>query len=158
MQSVSSRIWNRVAVSISYDDNHYTTGTHVPMGGFDSAQIADLVGLYILNTLNKIVDPKQIGLYYDDGILYTSNNDGPKCSCLQKKIIRAFKFFGFKIEISSKIKIANFLGVTFHPSDNSYRLFLKTNQYPSYINVNSNHPSSIIKQVPKAVNTRIRRL
>ena len=27
MQSVSSMIWTRVAVSISYDDNHYTTGT-----------------------------------------------------------------------------------------------------------------------------------
>ena len=27
MQSVSSRIWTRVAVSISYDDNRYTTGT-----------------------------------------------------------------------------------------------------------------------------------
>ena len=27
MQSVSSRIWTRVAESISYDDNHYTTGT-----------------------------------------------------------------------------------------------------------------------------------
>ncbi len=27
MQSVSSRICTRVAVSISYDDNHYTTGT-----------------------------------------------------------------------------------------------------------------------------------
>ena len=24
MQSVSSRIWTRVAVSIPYDDNHYT--------------------------------------------------------------------------------------------------------------------------------------
>ena len=28
MQSVSSRIWTRVAVSISYDDNHYTTGRY----------------------------------------------------------------------------------------------------------------------------------
>ena len=27
MLSVSSRIWTRVAVSISYDDNYYTTGT-----------------------------------------------------------------------------------------------------------------------------------
>ena len=27
MQSVSSRIWTRVAVSISYDDNDYTKGT-----------------------------------------------------------------------------------------------------------------------------------
>ena len=29
MQPVSSRIWTRVAVSISYDDNHYTTGTSI---------------------------------------------------------------------------------------------------------------------------------
>ena len=27
MQSASSRIWTRVTVSISYNDNHYTTGT-----------------------------------------------------------------------------------------------------------------------------------
>ena len=27
MQSVLSRIWTRVAVSISYGDNYYTTGT-----------------------------------------------------------------------------------------------------------------------------------
>ena len=27
MQSVSFKIWTRVAVSISYDDNHYTTST-----------------------------------------------------------------------------------------------------------------------------------
>ena len=26
MQSVSSRIWTRIIVSIFYDDNHYTTG------------------------------------------------------------------------------------------------------------------------------------
>ena len=29
MQSVSSRFWTRVAVSISCDDNHYTTGTSI---------------------------------------------------------------------------------------------------------------------------------
>ena len=27
MQSVSFKSWTRVAVSISYDDNHYITGT-----------------------------------------------------------------------------------------------------------------------------------
>ena len=27
MQSVLSRIWTRVTVSISYDNNHYTMGT-----------------------------------------------------------------------------------------------------------------------------------
>ena len=32
MQSVSSRIWTRIAVFISYDDNHYTTGTSLHHG------------------------------------------------------------------------------------------------------------------------------
>ena len=36
MQSVSSRIWTRVAVFISYDDNHYTTNTFKQ---FDCVQI-----------------------------------------------------------------------------------------------------------------------
>ena len=35
MQSVSSKIWTRVAVSISYDDNHYTTGTMIAQLEFE---------------------------------------------------------------------------------------------------------------------------
>ena len=31
MQWVSSRIWTRVAVFISYDENNYTTGTYLPI-------------------------------------------------------------------------------------------------------------------------------
>ena len=31
MQSVSSRIWTHVGMSISYDDNHYTTGTSLSL-------------------------------------------------------------------------------------------------------------------------------
>ena len=64
----------------------------VTMAGYGSAQIADLVGLYISNILSGIVDPIQIGLYHNDGILYIPNSDGPKCSSKQKKIKRAFKF------------------------------------------------------------------
>ena len=43
MQSVSSKIWTRITVSISYDDNHYTTGTSIffffpPSTGQDMTQ------------------------------------------------------------------------------------------------------------------------
>ena len=48
--------------------------------------------------------------------------------------------------------------MTLNLSNNTYKPFLKTGQYPSYINVNSNHPKTIIKQVPKAVKLRIRNL
>ena len=130
----------------------------VPMGGYDSSQIADLVGLYILDILTRIISPQQVGIYRDDGLLYIPNSNGPLSSSIQKRIIRAFKFLGFKIEISSNIKIANFLDVTLDLSNNSYKPFIKPNQNPSYINVNSNHPKNIIKQIPKAVNLRIGKL
>ena len=54
--------------------------------------------------------------------------------------------------------IVNFLDMTLNLSDNTYKTFLKIYQYPSYINVNSNPPMNIIKQVPKAVKLRIKNL
>ena len=130
----------------------------VPMGGYDSSQIADLVGLYILNMLTRIISHQQACLYRDDGLIYIPNSNGPLSSSIQKRIIRAFKFLGFRIEISSNIKIVNFLDVTLDLSNNSHKPFIKTNQNPTYINVNSNHPKNISKQIPKAVNLRIGKL
>ena len=48
--------------------------------------------------------------------------------------------------------------MTLDLSNNSYKPFIKTNQHPPYININSNHSKNIIKQVPKAVNLRICKL
>ena len=45
MQSVSSRIWTRVAVFISYDDNNYTTGTSTKQEG-----------LYIVTFFNNLLE------------------------------------------------------------------------------------------------------
>ena len=100
----------------------------VPMEGYDSSQIADLVGLYILHMLNRIISSEQIGLYHDDGLIYIPNSNGPNSSIIQKKIIRAFNLLGFKIEISSNNKIVNFLDVTLDLSNNTYKPFIKTDQ------------------------------
>ena len=65
MQSVSSRIWTRVAVSNSYDDNDYTTGTsdfHMidncsiavhafPMGVLTSLSVEEILLLRYVNWL-----------------------------------------------------------------------------------------------------------
>ena len=114
--------------------------------------------IYILNTISKILNLNQIGLYRIDGLIYIPNSNGPKTSNLQKKIIREFKNLGFKTEIFSNLKIANFLDITFDLNNNSNKRFNKNNDIPSYINVNSNHPWSIIKQIPTAINLRIDRL
>ena len=50
MHSVSSRIWTRVAVSISYGDNHYTEDTSV-----DSCYTTDTAVYYGYVTLLGII-------------------------------------------------------------------------------------------------------
>ena len=44
MHSASSRIWTRVTVSISYDDNHYTTGTSLSL----SLSLSLCIYIYII--------------------------------------------------------------------------------------------------------------
>ena len=77
-------------------------------------------------------------------------------SKMQKKIIRAFRSLGLKIEISSNLKIINFLDKIFSFEDNTFKPFSKKNHVPTNINVNSKHPKSIIKLY--TVNLRINRL
>ena len=45
----------------------------VTMGSFDGAEICELVGIYILTHLSKIVPKKNVGLYRDDGLLILRN-------------------------------------------------------------------------------------
>ena len=45
MQSVSSRIWTRVTVTISYDDNHYTTGVTLWSAGTEKSIRYNVVSL-----------------------------------------------------------------------------------------------------------------
>ena len=46
------------------------------MGSFDSSQIANL-GIYILDTLGRFLDLKNIGPYTDDGLISVPNSNGP---------------------------------------------------------------------------------
>ena len=73
------------------------------MGSSDSVKIADMVGIYILNILGRIIDRKQVCLYRDDGCIFIPDI---------KKIIRTFKLLDLKIEISSKLKIV--ISLTLH--------------------------------------------
>ena len=61
MQSVSSRIWTRVAVFISYDDTHYTTGNVMVIvvgnGLRDTSSNPGRDWLHSTNTLGKGMNP-----------------------------------------------------------------------------------------------------
>ena len=76
-------------------DNHRTrVKSHednfdIHVGAYNSAQVADLIGIYILDTLGCIVNLEQMGLWaWDDGIIFVLDSKGPKTSKIYKKIIR----------------------------------------------------------------------
>ena len=48
--------------------------------------------------------------------------------------------------------------VSLNLKNGTYSPYRKTDNYPSYINVNSNHPPSIIKELPNMVNKRLQEL
>ena len=116
------------------------------------------MGIYILDTLGRIVNLEQVGLYWYDGIIYIPDSNGPKTSSIQKKIIRAFKLQGLRIQIASNLKIVDFLDVTLNLNNGIFKPFSKNESAPRSINISPNHPRSVLRQVPNAVNLRINML
>ena len=130
----------------------------LPMGAYDSAQLSDLVGIYIIHSLGNIVPPSQIGLYRDDGLILVPNSNGPLTSRTSKKIVNTFQKLGLRIEIKPNCKIVNFLDITLNLETNTFLPFHKEGHIPLYVNRNSNHPKSILDKIPHSINIRINRL
>ena len=80
-----------------------TDSFDITMGSFDSVQITDLE-----DTLGRFLNFNIVEINRDDGLISISNSNGPLTSKIQKKVIRAFKYMGLKIEISSNLKKVNF--------------------------------------------------
>ena len=122
------------------------------MGSFDGAETCELIGLYMLHLL-KVLNLNQ-GLYRDDALIVCSLR--PRQTELKKKeICRIFKEKKLSITIQANLKIVNFLDVTLDLNSGLYKPFMKPNNTISYINKDSNHPPSIVRNIPAAVNMRL---
>ena len=77
-----------------------------------------------------------------------------KNSKIRKKFIEIFKKHNLKIEIKI-CKIADFLDVTFDLNRDIFKTYRKPNDDPHYVHTLSNHPATVIKQIPKSISKRI---
>ena len=127
----------------------------VTMGSHDGAEICELVGLFILNHLSKKFGKESIGLYRDDGLALIKSKSARVADKTRKELHKIFELFDLKITAESNIRIVNFLDVTFDLNNGKYRPYRKPNDDPLYINRYSNHPPSIIRQLPTSINKRI---
>ena len=128
------------------------------MGSLDGAETCELVGLYLLNSLRKEITQEDVELYRDDGLIIVKNANGHTLDSLRKKIIRIFKNEGLKITIEANLTTTNFLDVTLDLNSGKYSPYRKPNDKPIYVNIKSNHPPTILKQIPSMISTRISKL
>lgn len=128
------------------------------MGAYDGAEICELVGIYLLFQITKTFDKNSIGLYRDDGLGVLKNTSGPESEKIKKYLQKLFNDNNLKIIIQCNLNIVNFLDVTFNLSDSTFRPYHKPNDEISYIHSESNHPPSIIKQLPISIESRLSKL
>ena len=126
----------------------------VTMGAYDGAEVCELVGLYLLSKLQKYFPKEDIGLYRDDGLAVVKLS-GPQMASLRKKIIKIFKDSGLKVTIEVNLKQTNFLDVHLDLEKNKYKPYKKNNHETTYIHMKSNHPRSILKQLPNMIGHRL---
>ena len=127
----------------------------VTMGCFDGAEICELVGLYALSELANVVPAESIGLYRDDGLGILRKTPGNKADKIRKDIIKAFMDLGLKITIQINLKVTDFLDVSLNLSTGTFSPFRKPNDRPLYIHRHSNHPPTIIKNLPASISRRL---
>ena len=73
----------------------------------------------------------------------------------RKEFIKIFQTHGLKLEIKCNLKSVDYLDITFDLNTGSYRPYRKPNNDTGYINAKSNHPPSILKQIPAAISKQI---
>ena len=125
------------------------------MGSFDGAEVCELAGLYLLNKIKPLLGSSNVSLYRDDGLAIVHKANGPKVDRLRKDMISLFKDEGLSIAIDTNLIETDFLDVSFNLNTGKYFPFKKPNNTPLYIHSKSNHPPSIIKQLPSMTNKRI---
>ena len=93
-----------------------------------------------------------VGLYRDDGLAIVHKANGPEVDRLRKNIISLFENEGLSFTIHTNLIEKHFLDVSFNLNTGKYFPFKKPNSTLIYIHSKSNHPPSIIKQLPSMTN------
>ena len=124
----------------------------VTMGSYDGAETCELVGIFLLSKLSHL--KINCGLYRDDGLAMCDQTPR-QTENIKKEICRIFKSFGLTITIDANKKAVDFLDITLDIKTNTFKPYVKPNNKIHYVNKNSCHPRTVIKNLPESVNKRI---
>ena len=121
------------------------------MGAYDGAELCELVGTYMLFLISEKYNKKNFGLYRDDRLGVVKNKNGPETEKIKKNIQKIFKENKLDTVIQCNMKIVTYLDVSLDLSNSNYKPYHKPDNEISYIHKDSNHPPSILKQIPTSI-------
>ena len=129
----------------------------IGMGAFDGAESCDLIGLYLLHLLTTNIENIVVGLYRDDG-LCVSNATPRLTEKLRQKIVKIFKDNDLGTTSAANLQQVQFLDVTLDLKNEIYKPYIKPGDKPTYVHSDSNHPPSILKNIPLSINKRLSKI
>ena len=148
----------RKSVLIGKDGSHWIKKANgnfdVAMGSYDSAEVCDLVGLFLLWRIGRLIPELLVGLYRDDGLSAMKGNV-QEIERVCKKIAKLFKEEGLSITCEGNVKVVDFLDVVLDLETGSFKPFTKVNANTKYVSPQSSHPPSIISNIPDGINRRL---
>ena len=136
----SGEYWGKKSSS-----NHFD----ITMGSFDGAESCELVGSFLLYHISMKYG-KNFGLYRDDG-LGVVKATAREIESVKKDLCAIFNKYGLKITIEANKKIVNFLDVILNLTTGKYQPYSKPNNIPLYVHSKSNHPPSILRNIPCSI-------
>ena len=148
LQSKQSFLFSENTPWVKKGNSNFDVG----MGSYDSAECCELVGLLLLSKLQNL--KINLGIYRDDGLGVCAMTSR-QIEKTKKELCQIFENHGFKITIDVNHKIVDFLDVNFNLETGLYKPYSKPNNTPLYVNKSSNHPPTILKNLPASVNKRL---
>ena len=129
-----------------------TSKFDVTIGSYDGAEICELVGLYLLSQMQDL--NINMGLYRDDGLAITRQTPR-EVEMMKKKLCKIFRENELRITVETNKTVVDFLDITLNLRTVAYKQYKNPNDIINYINCESNHPPSIIQNLPKGIGTRL---
>ena len=77
---------------------------------------------------------------------------------MKKQICKVFKDIGLSVTITANTTKVDFLDISLDLQTGIYQPFIKENDSPLYVNIKSNHPPSVLKNIPLGINRRLSRI
>ena len=96
-----------------------------------------------------------LAVILDDGLAVSKNKSGPQAGRIKKDFQKIFRERDLHIVVKCNWRIVDYSDVTLNLLNNTYKPFSKPYNEINYIHKESNHPPSIIKQIPFWIESRL---